>query len=365
MQINYGPAVIHQTNTFASPSLDEDLRSLRAHNLAYARRWLIEQDSVRRKKILNEYEKAHEILNDVCEHEGAGAVVDLLYGMNSNRLMWLLERLKSEYQQQVFLQLALRLALDGDTARSNLAEYAKVDPGRTAHLLINVAHIQERGAGKFYNFLPGIGFLISLPDQFAAPLLDVLVFDPRLEGEQMTKRRPEACMVLSRLIEEDIQRAAQLVAKLSPLRRSECVRLLRLAPAVKLLMILAELSLEVATDIVNRVPWPLGRALMGRAAQEADRKLERPGRTTSWPWVDGSLAAIASLPYVANRIIHSGEEAAFSLEIRNVRDTWQAASWAVKDSEYYRRQRNHIGWLAIVLAVIALLLWVALTLAYR
>ncbi|MEZ7125687.1 hypothetical protein ACBR40_10135 [Nonomuraea sp. AD125B] len=361
LQINYG-GYVHQTNTFAAPSLDDELRSLRAHNRAHARQWILDQDAKLRRTVLNEYEKAHEILNDICAHQGAALAVELIYHMNPKRLMWLLERLDEKHQQAAFFELSIRLAQDGKVAEYYVRDYAAVDQIRTAHLLINVACMAEAGPGRALELLPSYDFALSLPDWFAVRLLEALIFDHRNAGPQTYGYTREAYTVLIRLLNVDDERTIRLIVQFPPDQRSKCLFLLPLISAADLLTAMTEVSQEAAIEVVHTLPWPIARAVVGRVAWDMGRKLEGPGETTWWPWLDGICAALAYLPHTVHRVRHNGGPSALTTELKNLRDVRKAATWAIKDANFYRHQRNHLGWLAIAQMLILLILLIILVL---
>ncbi|MFI6734811.1 hypothetical protein ACIBI9_17935 [Nonomuraea sp. NPDC050451] len=368
VQINSGPGGNSMVNNFfEQPSLDEDLRTLRLRDLEGAFRKFIECGRDRQVDLLSEYERAGEIANLICARKGPAQCAELLYGMAAERFMKRLGELTRDHRSAVMTQLAERLSKDGSGAAVRLREYAAANPGRAAQLLIGITRVDSSSARfrthRAAQLLPGVEYVLGLKDEMAAALLRALLFRYAVDsasGERypLPELTRDAPGLLERLVISDVHRTARLMAALGSAKLvAACIRRLRLASATRLLDGLAVVSQTGFEAVLRALPQPMAAVLLGRVSDSNAASVSGRPWTSGWPWIDAVLALMTYANAIADRLVsRAGLDAS---EIRNIQDIWRAACRTVKNSDYYRRQRNHLAGAAVVLfvgLVLALLL---------
>ncbi|WP_182899844.1 hypothetical protein [Microbispora sp. H10830] len=370
LQVNQGSGN-SQVNNFGQPSLKDDLRNLSVRDIESAFDEFCKRDRGRQLWLLSEYPRSDELLNLICTRAGYEECADLLYGMAADRLMQRLEQLEQEHRTEVLKQLATRLAADTRGAPARVREYAAASRGPTAKMLLYMTRLHpgpERGrTTTAVRLLPGPDFILELRDDAAAALLESLLFrygpaDPRGERHLIASLTQEAPRLLERLVALDAERATARLIPLDAAMIAACLRHIRMTFARRILHTVSVDYADKYGEILEKLPRPMASALLREMSATAKSRARAvDGWTTGWPWLDGFLTLLTYAAPIVTRLADRGGRRLPATEIRHeVHEIWRAAtSHAVKDGDYYRKQRNQLA-LSTVVLLLSLVVAIAL-----
>jgi hypothetical protein len=373
VQINPSGGNTQNIYNAAPPSLDDDLRTLDGVNPLMAYKLFSGRPPDRQLALLAAYAGATELIEAIFINQGAGSCADLLSALRVDRAVHLLDSLASDQQNKIMADMARELADKDslDDAKARVKQWADVRPEHAARLLAEVAaldpaggtHVGPRGA---IHLLPGGPcFLLGLPSRLSAQLLLRLLpqSSPGTAGQHLASAQAaDVDALLGQMVEFDPQHTATVMVVLGPKQAAAYLPQLRLKAGARLLMHMADAAPDTRDDFWRALPGPILGGLLVQIATDFPGSEVVPDRhpwTVGWPWIDVTSMLLMYAAPAATRLIRSGDGFAVSVkrEAENARDVWRAARRTIRDSHYYRRQRNHLAVVTFVLAVALLATW--------
>jgi len=374
-QINLGRGN-SQFNWFAGPPVEEDLQYLINLSTPGAFALFESRPPQRQVQLLMDSEIAAEMFRRFYHQQGLDRGFPLLVPLQVPRIHHLLTGLEPEAREAILDQFAKTLACQDNLAdaHAHLAGWAQTAPMVAADLIARVhalppGEAPRTGLRGAMDLLPGgAAFLLALPPDVGARLLIRLLPAP-LPGMARPVSVASASdidLLVGQMVALDAARTARLAAQRSQALVAWYLRRLRFPAAASLLAhLLAIASPEQRQALLGALPRFLGSALQagtGAASPESSTDLQLPQSPTAVLWIDAMLALASYAGPALSRALNHRKgffAAASRREVADARALWRAAHYTTRDRDYFRRQRNHLGKLAVLL-VIALVITLAL-----